>query len=67
MGWLALSRRPGESVLLTLEDGRTIRVRIVNIDRNKVRIAFECDRSIAIMREELTRTVFDAQHKPEGE
>ncbi len=46
---LILSRRSGESVII----GQHIRVIVVGIEGNKVKLGFECDRGIPIIREEL--------------
>lgn len=48
---LVLSRKLGESIVI---DGE-IRVTLVKIDRNQVRVGIEAPRSVSIYREELTR------------
>lgn len=46
---LVLSRKISESVII----GQHIRVVVVGIEGNKVKLGFECDRGIPIIREEL--------------
>lgn len=50
---LVLSRRPGESIILTLPSGETIRVTVVKIDRGKMKLSFTAPENVRIMREEL--------------
>ena len=50
MSLLVLARKIGERVWI---DGGRIKVVVLEIDRNVVRLGFEADRSIPIMREEL--------------
>ena len=47
---LSLSRRLGESVVI---GGLNVRITVVEIDRNKVRLAFDAPKDIAIVRSEL--------------
>ena len=46
---LCLTRKIGEKLVI----GNDIVVTVVSIDRNTVRLGFEADRSIPIVREEL--------------
>lgn len=59
---LCLGRRQGGKVILMLPTdtqqllalaGKRVVVTVVDVDRGKVRLAFEADRQIAICREEL--------------
>lgn len=47
---LVVSRRRDEAVMI----GDDVKVRILSIDRNQVRIGIEAPRDLAIVREELT-------------
>lgn len=65
---LVLSRRkPGETVVLRLEDGREIVVTLLENDRGKVRLGFTCDRSIQIYRGEALGEFGPASAPKEGE
>jgi carbon storage regulator CsrA len=55
---LVLTRRPGEAVLLRRE-GRQVRVYVVSVEANVVRLAFDAPREIEILREELVPTRLD--------
>jgi carbon storage regulator len=46
---LVLSRKLGEKIYI----GDNICITVVDIDRGKIRLGIECDRSITIYREEL--------------
>ena len=50
---LVLSRNVGQKIRITLEDGRTIDVVVVEIRGDKVRIGVEADRTIRVDREEI--------------
>lgn len=63
---LGLSRKAGEGVTLTLEDGRTIRVVVLAFDRNRVQIGFEADASIKITRDELLHQAPPADARKDG-
>jgi len=52
MGSLVLTRRPGEAVVLR-RNGRQARIYVVSVEANVVRLAFEAERDVEIMREEL--------------
>ena len=47
---LVLSRKPLQSIMI----GSDIRVTIVKVERNQVRIGIEAPRDVTILREELT-------------
>jgi carbon storage regulator CsrA len=53
---LVLSRRKNDSVIvyLTGPGGPTVTVRVIEVDRGKVRLGFDCPRDMAIVRGELT-------------
>lgn len=50
---LILSRKTSESIVIELEDGRTITVTAVACGRDKVRLGLEAPRTIKLRREEL--------------
>lgn len=52
-GFLSLTRRAGESVVLTTPGGETIVVTTVEIRPNHVRLTFAAPRSVEIARTEL--------------
>lgn len=58
-GLLCLTRRPGERVILRLEDGREITVLLMEVDRraNKARLGISAPPSVLIFREELRDTL----------
>ena len=49
---LALTRREGEAVILTL-DGKTISVELHQIEGNQARIAIDAPAEVKVVREEL--------------
>ena len=53
IGSLALSRKVNETVIITLEDGRTIEVTLAKIQNERVRLVFKADKSINIIRKEV--------------
>ncbi|HUG17421.1 MAG TPA: carbon storage regulator CsrA [Planctomycetaceae bacterium] len=57
---LVLSRRVGEGVCI----GDNVKVTIVRIDGNQIRLMIDAPRSIPILREELLRTPDKPQEKP---
>jgi carbon storage regulator CsrA len=50
---LCLSRRKNESVILITPAGQTIRVVVTDTSLGKVRLAFEADDDVRILRAEL--------------
>ena len=50
---LVVTRTNGESVIVTLEDGREIKVTVVEVRGAKVRMGLEAPRTILIDREEV--------------
>ena len=50
---LTLSRKEGESLILTLEDGQTIEVHLDQIRGTQARISIDAPDSVKILREEL--------------
>jgi carbon storage regulator CsrA len=50
---LTLFRKEGESLLLFLEDGKTITVRLDQTKSNQAKISIDGPESVHIMREEL--------------
>jgi len=55
---LVLSRKQSQQIVV----GRDIRITVVKIDRNQVRLGIEAPRAIAILRDELTDEYFAAGH-----
>lgn len=53
MSKLVLSRKEYEEFVIFLPDGREVVVRVVDIDRGKVRVAVMADSDIRILRREL--------------
>lgn len=49
---LVLSRKRNEKITLTV-DGKEVELTVVRIDNNKVRIGFEADLDVQILRTEL--------------
>lgn len=63
---LILTRRAGEAIILRLEDGRRIEIRVLGVKGNQVRHGIECDKSIKVDREEVCeRKEAEAQGKPD--
>ena len=54
---LVLSRKPLQSIMI----GPNIKVTVVKVERNQVRIGIEAPRAVTILRDELLDTV-DAGH-----
>ena len=52
---LILSRRAGESVTI----GNDIKVRVVSVSGNQVRLGIEAPREIRVLREEILRAIED--------
>lgn len=50
---LVLTRKRQEKIIVTLEDGRTITLQLVDVRHRAARIGIVAPRSIAIMREEI--------------
>lgn len=50
---LVLTRRVGESVVMTTADGQEIEMKVLGQIGNQVRLGFEADKSIDIVRSEL--------------
>ena len=50
---LVLSRKPGQKILIDLNDGRLITVTVVRIGPNSVRIGIDAPGDMKIIREEL--------------
>ena len=53
MGYLGLTRRVNESILIYTPGGDVIRVVLAQIRGDKVRLAFEAPQEVAIVRQEL--------------
>ena len=50
---LVLARHAGEGAVIELEDGRRIRVAVVEVSGGHVRLGFDAPATIAINREEV--------------
>ena len=55
---LVLSRKPMQSIMI----GPDIKITIVKVERNQVRIGIEAPRDLTILREELTGSAPDNAH-----
>jgi len=53
---LTLSRREGESIILFLQDGNTIEIRLSEISGTQARLSFDAPSDIQIYREELVES-----------
>lgn len=54
---LVISRKVGESVILTLESGDKIKIQVTDIDRNKVRIGIDAPKEIGVFRSEIQESI----------
>lgn len=62
---LILSRKTSESIVIELEDGRTITVTAVAASRDKVRLGLEAPPTIKLHREEVrARNLADRHETP---
>lgn len=52
-GYLVLTRKKFEQFSLTADNGQRIEIKIVDIQRGKVRLAIQAERSVKILRREL--------------
>lgn len=50
---LVLSRKPDESVVITTESGDEIKISVLSINGQQVRLGFDADESVTIDRAEL--------------
>jgi carbon storage regulator CsrA len=53
MGYLVLSRRPGQSVFFTTPDGSRVEVFLLDVDGSVVRMGFKAPQDVEIWRGEL--------------
>lgn len=67
---LVLERCPDQSVIITLEDGREIKVTLVEMRGYKVRLGFQAHPGIRIDRDEIhqrrQRGELPRRHDPDG-
>lgn len=62
-GRLVLSRKPGESAVIRMPDGRTIDVTVMtHSDGHRVKLCFLADADVEIDRKEI----YDRKHPPEA-
>lgn len=54
---LVLSRKKGETIVLTLPTGEKIEVTVVDIDRGKARLGIVAPKSIPVYREEVQEKI----------
>jgi carbon storage regulator len=65
---LLLTRRAGEAIVATLEDGRTIEFRIVGIRACQVKVGVEAPKTVVIDREEIhERKLRERQEQDDNE
>ena len=57
---LVLSRKPLQSIMI----GPDIKITVVKVERNQVRIGIEAPRELTILRDELVEDVTRAGHEP---
>ena len=50
---LALTRKEGEKIICTWQDGREVEIVVAAIDGNQVRLGIDADDDINIVREQL--------------
>ena len=50
---LVLTRRVGESLILSLQDGTTAKIEVTQVNGGQVRIGVEAPRSVGVDREEI--------------
>jgi len=50
---LNLTRRPNESIVITTADGQEIKVIVLGVKGNQVRLGIAADKSVEILRTEL--------------
>jgi carbon storage regulator len=50
---LAITRRPGESIVIELPTGERVSVAVVRVRGNHVRLSVEAPRDVIVVREEL--------------
>jgi len=50
---LVLMQRPGEVVVITLPDGRTVEVTVIEMEPARVRMGYTADRDIGIDRKKI--------------
>lgn len=60
---LILTRRPGEIIDITLEDGRRIEIAFLSVIGNQMRVGIACDRNIMIDRREITKRKRDERRE----
>ena len=58
---LAITRRPGESIVIELPTGERVSVAVVRIRGNQVRLSVEAPRDVPVVREELLEESADAE------
>jgi carbon storage regulator CsrA len=63
---LKLTQRPGESVVITLPDGRLIKVTCWEVRGNQVLIGYDAPREIVIDREAIWRRKQRQGGEPDG-
>ena len=57
---LVLSRKPLQSIMI----GPDIKITVVKVERNQVRIGIEAPRELTILRDELIEAVNRVDHEP---
>jgi carbon storage regulator len=66
MGYLIITRRTGEKIDITLEDGRQIHIVQLGVSGNQVRYGIDAPRSITVDREEITERKRREQEQQSG-
>ena len=60
---LAITRRPGETIVIELPTGEQIRVAIARVRGEQVRVAIDAPKHLPVVREELLEGAADEQLK----
>jgi carbon storage regulator len=60
---LVLSRQRGESIVMTLEDGRSITLTVVDIRGDKVRIGTAAPQDVSVHRSEVYEAIQKQKHE----
>jgi carbon storage regulator len=54
---LVLTRRPGEALIIELDNGEQVEVTVVSVKGNQVRLGMDAPDHIPVVREELLKDV----------
>ncbi len=54
---LVISRKVGESVIITLESGDKIKIKVTDIERKKAKIGIDAPKEIGVFRSEIQEAI----------